>query len=206
MTSYRLIDSPLGAVSAARTQGQLPDGSVYFEGQKYYPAGAVPGVVPESAAPAVRRSRQADRGVLLTDRQKPSRCRCASSGRPASRRVCGRRCAPSRSARRSSYGDLAGQLGLPHGHARAVGGAVGRNLLSVVVHDAIARLPAAGDLAGYAGGTDRARAAQARRHACPRRRATADHAAVRARVRVGTARGAPVHPPWTRRPRLRRGW
>ncbi len=57
----------------------------------------------------------------------------------------------------TSYGELGAGLGLGPTHARAIGGAVGRNPLSVIVpcHRV---LGASGDLTGYAGGTDRKRA------------------------------------------------
>ncbi|NUT15507.1 MAG: MGMT family protein, partial [Cupriavidus sp.] len=57
----------------------------------------------------------------------------------------------------ATYGELARMLGLPPAHARAVGGAVGRNPLSVIVpcHRV---LGSAGALTGYAGGIERKRA------------------------------------------------
>lgn len=59
--------------------------------------------------------------------------------------------------RTASYGELAERLGLPASHARAVGAAIGRNPLLVVVpcHRAIGR---DGSLTGYAGGLPRKRA------------------------------------------------
>jgi methylated-DNA-[protein]-cysteine S-methyltransferase len=55
-----------------------------------------------------------------------------------------------------SYGDIAVQVGLPRAHARAVGTAVGRNPISIIVpcHRVIGQ---AGALTGYAGGLDRKR-------------------------------------------------
>jgi methylated-DNA-[protein]-cysteine S-methyltransferase len=57
----------------------------------------------------------------------------------------------------STYGQLAAELGLPPSHSRAVGGAVGRNPLSIIVpcHRVVG---ASGALTGYAGGIDRKRA------------------------------------------------
>ena len=53
-----------------------------------------------------------------------------------------------------SYGEIAASLGLPSGAARAVGGAVGRNPISLMIpcHRV---LGANGNLTGYAGGVDR---------------------------------------------------
>ena len=56
----------------------------------------------------------------------------------------------------STYGDMAVQVGLPRAKARAVGGAVGRNPISIIVpcHRVIGQ---SGSLTGYAGGLDRKR-------------------------------------------------
>lgn len=55
-----------------------------------------------------------------------------------------------------TYGALAARLGLPAGAARAVGGAVGRNPISLLIpcHRVVG---AGGNLTGYAGGLDRKR-------------------------------------------------
>ncbi|CAM2153982.1 Methylated-DNA--protein-cysteine methyltransferase [Pararobbsia alpina] len=54
----------------------------------------------------------------------------------------------------STYGDIALQIGLPKEKARAVGGAVGHNPISVIVpcHRVVGH---SGALTGYAGGLDR---------------------------------------------------
>jgi len=56
-----------------------------------------------------------------------------------------------------SYGDITERVGLPMSAARAVGGAVGRNPVSIMVpcHRVIG---ASGSLTGYAGGIERKRA------------------------------------------------
>lgn len=56
--------------------------------------------------------------------------------------------------RTATYGDIAAMLGLPRAAARAVGGAVGRNPVSLIIpcHRIIG---ADGSLTGYAGGTER---------------------------------------------------
>ncbi|CAB3791440.1 methylated-DNA--[protein]-cysteine S-methyltransferase [Pararobbsia alpina] len=55
-----------------------------------------------------------------------------------------------------TYGDIAVQIGLPRAHARAVGNAVGRNPISIIVpcHRVIGQT---GALTGYAGGLERKR-------------------------------------------------
>lgn len=55
-----------------------------------------------------------------------------------------------------TYGDIAVQVGLPRSHARAVGSAVGRNPISIIVpcHRVIGQT---GALTGYAGGLERKR-------------------------------------------------
>ncbi|POM16428.1 methylated-DNA--(protein)-cysteine S-methyltransferase [Burkholderia cepacia] len=56
-----------------------------------------------------------------------------------------------------TYGDITERVGLPMSGARAVGGAVGRNPVSIMVpcHRVVG---ASGSLTGYAGGIDRKRA------------------------------------------------
>lgn len=56
----------------------------------------------------------------------------------------------------STYGDVALQIGLPKAKARAVGGAVGHNPISILVpcHRVVGQ---SGALTGYAGGLDRKR-------------------------------------------------
>ncbi len=53
-----------------------------------------------------------------------------------------------------TYGEIAASLGLPPGAARAVGGAVGRNPISLIIpcHRVMG---AGGSLTGYAGGVER---------------------------------------------------
>jgi methylated-DNA-[protein]-cysteine S-methyltransferase len=56
----------------------------------------------------------------------------------------------------TTYGDIALQIGLPKAKARAIGGAVGHNPISIIVpcHRVIGQ---SGSLTGYAGGLDRKR-------------------------------------------------
>jgi O-6-methylguanine DNA methyltransferase len=71
---------------------------------------------------------------------------------PRSSRTCGDSCAPSRSARPTTYGALATQLGNPR-LAQSVGRAVGRNPASIIIpcHRLVG---ATGGLTGFAGGLE----------------------------------------------------
>lgn len=153
MTSYRLIDSPLGAM-LLRAEGNYLTG-VYFDGQKYYPHGAVPGTVPEATA-RLFDDTAAQIAAYFDGSLEAFSVPLRLAGTDFQMRVWeALRAIPF--GETVSYGQLTRQLELPHGHVRAVGGAVGRNPLSVIVpcHRV---LGADGDLTGYAGGTDRKRA------------------------------------------------
>ena len=153
MTSYRLIDSPLGAM-LLRAEGNSLTG-VYFDGQKYYPHDAVPGVVPETTA-RLFDDVAAQIAAYFDGSLEAFSLPLRLAGTDFQMRVWeALRAIPF--GETVSYGQLTRQLELPHGHVRAVGGAVGRNPLSVIVpcHRV---LGADGDLTGYAGGTDRKRA------------------------------------------------
>lgn len=155
-TSYRIVASPLGDILLRAADGALT--GVFFSGQKYYPAGI--GAAAPTAAPA------ADARVFAHTAEELDGYFAGSlraftvpvrfSGSEFQRGVW--------QALRDiafggtvSYGELAASLGLPASHARAVGGAVGRNPLSVVIpcHRVVG---ASGSLTGYAGGVDRKRA------------------------------------------------
>ncbi|WER49525.1 methylated-DNA--[protein]-cysteine S-methyltransferase [Cupriavidus sp. WKF15] len=153
MTSYRLIDSPLGAM-LLRADGSFLTG-VYFEGQKYYPRDAQPGATPASAG-RVFDETAAQIAAYFDGKLEAFSVPMRPAGTAFQLRVWeALRTIPFGAT--VSYGQLTRQLELPHGHVRAVGGAVGRNPLSVIVpcHRV---LGADGDLTGYAGGTDRKRA------------------------------------------------
>ncbi len=142
-------DSPLGGITMAGRGGALT--GLWFDGQKHFAAGLsreyretdlpvfeeagrwldiyfsgeAPGFTPELLLPGTA-FRRAVWEQLLTI--------------PWGRTV--------------TYGEIAARLGLPRGSARAVGGAVGRNPISLIVpcHRVVG---ADGSLTGYAGGTDR---------------------------------------------------
>jgi methylated-DNA-[protein]-cysteine S-methyltransferase len=154
MNSYRLTTSPLGDILLRAEDGVLT--GVFFSGQKYYPAHARP-VEPISSADARVLAQAADELAAYFD------------GALHAFAVPFRFVGSSFQQRiwqalwdidfgeTSTYGQLAAGLGLPPSHSRAVGGAVGRNPLSIIVpcHRVVG---ASGALTGYAGGVDRKRA------------------------------------------------
>lgn len=153
MISHRLIASPLGDI-LLRADGARLTGA-YFSGQKYHPAG----VVPTAAPPAVSARLFEQAADELADYFRAGAPRFTVPlglvGSPFQRRVWQALLAIAPGSTRT-YGEIARELGLAAGHARAVGGAVGRNPLSVLVpcHRV---LGADGSLTGYAGGVERKR-------------------------------------------------
>ncbi|UIF91595.1 methylated-DNA--[protein]-cysteine S-methyltransferase [Cupriavidus sp. UYPR2.512] len=154
MTSYRHIDSPLGTI-LLRAQGAHLTG-LFFAGQKYHPADIADSRDVPPADAAVLDRAASELAEYFAGRRDTFTVPVRFAGSPFQQRVweallaipCGET---------ASYGQLARTLGLPPAHARAVGGAVGRNPLSVIVpcHRV---LGSAGALTGYAGGIDRKRA------------------------------------------------
>ncbi|HEY1609563.1 MAG TPA: methylated-DNA--[protein]-cysteine S-methyltransferase [Paraburkholderia sp.] len=149
MTPGYLIPTPLGDI-ALRVEDDFLTG-LYFVGQKYFPAVSL-----------MRVERDAPRLVVVARQQiaeffsgerhaftLPIRLR----GTPFQRRVWAELAAiPYASL--TSYRAIALDLGFDADHARAVGSAVGRNPVSVIVpcHRVVAT---SGGLTGYAGGIDR---------------------------------------------------
>ena len=144
------FDSPLGPMLLARTEHGLA--GVWFEGQKDHPG--------ELSAPV----RQQDPLLSAVAHQLRGYFAGRSmrfdvpidlQGTPFQRSVW-QALLGIAAGRTASYGDIARQLGSPLA-VRAVGGAVGKNPLSVIVpcHRVIG---ADGAITGYAGGLDRKRA------------------------------------------------
>ncbi|NOV25009.1 methylated-DNA--[protein]-cysteine S-methyltransferase [Cupriavidus necator] len=154
MTSYRHLDSPLGTVLLRACDGHLT--GLFFAGQKYHPVGIADSRDAPPADAAVLDRAAAELAEYFAGRRDSFTVPVRFAGSPFQQRVwqalleipCGAT---------ASYGELARTLGLPPTHARAVGGAVGRNPLSVIVpcHRV---LGSAGALTGYAGGIERKRA------------------------------------------------
>lgn len=154
MIHYRSMSGPLGDVLLRAEDGHLT--GMFFAGQKYHPGGPF-----DTAAFDARNARLlAQAAQELTEyfagaRQRftvPLRLAGSAFQQQVWRALC-----EIPFGETISYGQLALGLGLPPGHARAVGSAVGRNPVSVIVpcHRV---LGAKGALTGYAGGTDRKQA------------------------------------------------
>ncbi len=145
------FDTPLGRVRLTRDGDALS--GLHFDGQKYHP-GDVPGVLRDDDDPLLQAAaRQLAEYVQGTRRafELPLRPR----GTPFQQRVwAGLLAIPYGCT--LSYRALAVRIGAPAA-VRAVGAAVGRNPLSVVV-PCHRMLGSGGALTGYAGGLERKRA------------------------------------------------
>ena len=146
---YTVLPSPLGPLTAAAEEGALT--GLWLEGQKYFAAGLSPAVCRRDDAPVFQ---ALDR--WLSDYFAGSKGPCplplSPKGSPFQLRVwAALREIPYGTV--VTYGDLAQRLGSA---PRAVGGAVGRNPISIVVpcHRVVG---SGGQLTGYAGGIDRKR-------------------------------------------------
>lgn len=149
-TAQALIDTPLGRVRLARTASGLA--GLWFEGQKHHP-GELP--APHQSDDPLLREAAAQLQRYFANTLTRFDLPLDLLGTPFQRAVwqalrripAGHTC---------SYGDVARAIGKPAA-ARAVGAAVGRNPVSLVVpcHRV---LGAGGALTGYAGGVERKRA------------------------------------------------
>jgi methylated-DNA-[protein]-cysteine S-methyltransferase len=164
-TAQSLIDTPLGPMRLVRTASGLA--GAWFEGQKHHPGELAADERPDdallrSAATQLRRyfAGMDTRFDLPLDLLGTAFQRAVWAA--LLRIPAGSTCA---------YGDIARALGSPQA-VRAVGAAVGRNPVSLIVpcHRVVGR---DGSLTGYAGGVERKQALLALEHA-------AAHAAQRA--------------------------
>lgn len=164
----RMIDSPLGTIALAASDSGLA--GVWFVGQKHFPAnwpGQTPDATPAHAAPAGTRPTASQPASRWLDDTAAQLMRYfngewatftvpldLTSGTDFQQAVWQQLTAIPHGVTRS-YGELAQLLGKP-GASRAIGNAVGRNPVSVIVpcHRV---LGANGQLTGYAGGLDRKR-------------------------------------------------
>lgn len=149
-TAQATFESPLGAMLLARTDAGLA--GVWFEGQKDHP-----GVLaaPEQPDDPLLHAAAAQLADYFAGRSGRFDVPLDLHGTPFQRGVwqallgitAGRTC---------SYAEIASQVGAPRA-VRAVGSAIGKNPLSVIVpcHRV---LGTGGALTGYAGGVDRKRA------------------------------------------------
>jgi methylated-DNA-[protein]-cysteine S-methyltransferase len=151
MISYTTVDTPLGGMLVAARAGGVA--GVWFVGQKYYPAIGSDWIEePENEQLCRAKTQIAE---YFAGTRTAFDLPLDLEGTPFQRRVWGALCAIPH-GETTTYGRLSEQLG-GKGGARAVGAAVGRNPVSILVpcHRVIGRN---GSLTGYAGGLDRKRA------------------------------------------------
>lgn len=149
-TAQATITTPLGPLLLARTANGLA--GVWFEGQKHHPAPLTAPTLP--ADPLLRRV-AAQIGEYFAGERGAFDLPLDLHG-TAFQRAVWQRLLAIPSAGTTSYGAIASALGSAAA-VRAVGGAVGRNPVSVIVpcHRVVGT---DGSLTGYAGGVERKRA------------------------------------------------
>lgn len=144
----RRIGTPMGAVLLARTDAGLA--GLWFEGQRHSPDSA--GWTADEGDALLREAERQVLDYFAGRRAAFDLPLDLSHGTPFQQAVWRALCAIER-GQTTRYGQLAAQLGQPSA-SRAVGAAVGRNPISVIVpcHRVIG---ADGSLTGYAGGLPR---------------------------------------------------
>ena len=156
------IDTPLGPLTLAATAHGLA--GAWFDGQKHHP-GTLDAPV-DAAHPQLRRAARAI-AAYFADGHAPLDLPLDAEGTAFQRDVWRALCAiaPGTCA---TYGEVARRVGRPAA-VRAVGAAVGRNPVSIVVpcHRVVG---SNNSLTGYAGGLDRKQALLALEGAAPARR------------------------------------
>ena len=149
-TAQTRIETPLGAVLLARTADGLA--GAWFEGQKHHPGElAAPHLDDDPLLAAAARQLQAYFGGAPAAFDIPLDLQGSAFQRSVWAALLGIDSGATR-----SYADIARAIGAPLA-VRAVGSAVGRNPVSVIVpcHRVVG---SSGALTGYAGGLDRKRA------------------------------------------------
>lgn len=149
MTPGYLIPSPLGDI-ALRVEDDFLTG-LFFSGQKYFPS--IPLMRAQGKAPSLVHHAREEIAEFFAGERHVFTVPIALRGTAFQRRVWAVLAAiPYGTV--TSYSDVAREVGLGSGHARAVGGAVGRNPVSVIIpcHRVVST---SGELTGYAGGVDR---------------------------------------------------
>ncbi len=141
--------SPLGSLTLA-SDGEALVG-LWFDGQKHFGAG-LDGEPMEKRLPIFE---QADQwlNVYFSGREPDFTPPLRPRG-TAFQQAVWRRLLAIPYGKTAAYGEIAAALGLPSGSARAVGGAVGRNPISLIIpcHRVVG---VRGGLTGYAGGVER---------------------------------------------------
>lgn len=150
ITAQAVFDTPLGPMRLARTAKGLA--GAWFEGQRHHP-----GAIDAPSAPTDPLLADAARAIreFLEGRRRTIELPLDPQGTAFQHAVWAALREIPRGAT-TSYGAIARRIGAPRA-VRAVGAAVGRNPVSVVVpcHRVVGR---DGALTGYAGGLDRKRA------------------------------------------------
>ncbi|KWF18684.1 methylated-DNA--[protein]-cysteine S-methyltransferase [Burkholderia pseudomultivorans] len=154
MTPAHLIPSPLGDI-AVRIEDDALTG-LFFVGQKYFPPLAIADQANVRAAPPIVRKVAEEIAEYFGGTRETFSVPIHLRGTEFQRLVWKELLAIP-FGELLSYGDITARVGLPMSGARAVGGAVGRNPVSIIVpcHRVIG---ASGSLTGYAGGIERKRA------------------------------------------------
>ena len=154
MTAAHLIPSPLGDI-AVRIEDDALTG-LYFVGQKYFPSLAIVREADALATSPIARQVAEEIAEYFTGARDTFSVPIHLRGTAFQRRVWQELLAIP-FGELVSDGDITERVGLPMSGARAVGGAVGRNPVSIIVpcHRVVG---ASGSLTGYAGGIDRKRA------------------------------------------------
>lgn len=146
------LDTPLGPMTAAATAQGL--GGLWFDGQAHHPGPLDAPTLPEH--PTLRQAARALQAYFARPQRTPSGLPALDLGGTPLQRAVWQALLAIDPGQTRRYGELAAALGRP-GAARAIGAAVGRNPVSVLVpcHRV---LGAGGQLTGYAGGLDRKQA------------------------------------------------
>ena len=140
MYKYKEYRSPVGKIILCSYGNALT--ALFFEGQKYadrYTDRYLRGTYCPEGNPVLDRTRAWLDRYFAGERPDPSEIRLAPEGTPFQRKVCGTT---------DTYGAIARRL---HSGSQAVGGAVGRNPISIIIpcHRV---LGTDGSLTGYAAG------------------------------------------------------
>ncbi len=146
MTVYRIYSSPVGTITLAGQDDAIT--GLWFEGQKFFGATMPPGCQ-KGDLPVFR---QAEHWLELYFTGKaPDFTPPLSFSSTPFRMAVWNALLTIPYGQTVTYGDIARQLGLPLSSARAVGGAVGRNPISLFIpcHRVVG---SGGSLTGYAGG------------------------------------------------------
>lgn len=147
----RRLDTPLGPLLLAARDAGLA--GVWFDGQRHHPGDRIASARPDDGTHPVLGAAAAQLSEYFAGRRQRFELPLDPLGGTAFQRTVWQALAALPFGRTCGYADLALACGRPSA-VRAVGAAVGRNPLSIVLpcHRVVG---AAGALTGYAGGLDR---------------------------------------------------